>query len=143
MVRERNDLHRKIACLENKRGRITTALAGVERAIRHQVQICPVDTGSIISLGSNLPALPPVSEIMETQNNLLNAKRRLGDLERRIASIWYKSALCYIIPFARYDDAIRFRICDPETEERSIRLPTVSSRIEGNLKSTHVGRLPD
>ena len=86
MVAERNQLRRTIACLDNKLDRIEKALLHVGGAIRNRKRIYAVRDEGITGL-ENGPPLPPVAEIMETQNQRLDAKQRLDEVERRIDSV--------------------------------------------------------
>ena len=83
MVTKRNELRRTVACLEQKLDRISEALSEVRSAIREGEPLRSTTDGEIFAAGDGTP-LPPVAEIARAQNDLLDASRRLEEVERRL-----------------------------------------------------------
>ena len=85
MVTERNTLRREITCLENKLERIVEALRGVIAAIASKKKLHVIQGDGIASFEG--ATLPPINDILETQNRLVEAEDRLALLDQRIDGV--------------------------------------------------------
>ena len=86
MVAERNALRREIVCLENKLERIAQALRQVNAAIGAKSKLHVIQ-GDGIAAGIDGVTLPPISDILETQNRRIEAEERLAVLNWRIDGV--------------------------------------------------------
>lgn len=86
MVTERNELRRKINCLENKQDRISKALAEIKTALASSQKISAIQGGGIVASADGAE-LPPVAEILDTHNQIVDAKARVEVLTERINNV--------------------------------------------------------
>ncbi len=86
MVAEKNALRREICCLENKQERIRNALSEVLSAMKAGHRLSVMRNEGIVASGDGA-ILPPVESILETQNRLLDARKRLEVVTQRLDGV--------------------------------------------------------
>ena len=86
MVAEKNALRRKVSCLENKQERIRNALSEVLSTMNVGQRLSVMRNEWIVASGDGA-ILPPVESHLETQNRLLDAKKRLEVVTQRLDGV--------------------------------------------------------